>query len=99
VILNKGVQWTDRAAGSVGFVWAAEVGNDNAVELETVVVLRLLDAAGAVLHEARQPITVPAGDAFSFTTEGEVPEAQAGRADRWTFEIEQPTGSRRDRRP
>jgi len=99
VILNKGVQWTVRATGSVGFVWAAEVGNDNAVELETVVVLRLLDAAGAVLHEARQPITVPAGDVFSFTTEGEVPEAQAGRADRWAFEIEQPTGSRRDRRP
>jgi hypothetical protein len=90
VLLNKGVQWTDRAGGSVGFVWAAEVGNDNAVELESVVVLRLLDASGAILYEARQPVTVPAGDVFAFTTEGEVPEAQAERADRWTFDVQQP---------
>jgi hypothetical protein len=89
VLVNKGVQWTDRSASAVGFVWAAEVRNDNDVDVDTTVVLRLFDAQGAVLHEARQRLTATGAQLSSFTANGEVPEADALRADRWEFDLEE----------
>jgi len=87
-LLNQGVQWTQRTPTAVGYVWAVEVGNDNSVALDATVVLKLYDAAGATLHEAREAVTVPPTDVFAFTANGEVPEAQALQADHWDFDIE-----------
>lgn len=89
-LLNKGVQWTERSASGVGYVWAAEVGNSNDVAVDTTVVLRLFDAQGEVLHEARQAVSVTAESVAEFTSEGEVPEAAALRADHWEFEVVAP---------
>lgn len=91
-LVNKGVQWTERSATTVGYVWGAEVSNPNGVAVDASVVLRLLATDRSVLHEVTRQVSVPAAQTASFTAEGEVPEAEAVRADTWTFALENLSG-------
>ena len=87
VILNKGVRWTSRSAGTVGFAWSAEVQNPNSTNVNSSVFVRLHDASGNVIHEAAHDVSVPARGTFSFTDNGQVPEAQAVLAAHWSFDV------------
>jgi len=86
--VNKGVQWTERTGGIVGFVWAAEVDNPNSVGIDATVTLCLRDASGAVIHEAQEQVLVPPGEVAAFTTTGQMEESVALQAAIWTFDVE-----------
>ena len=85
-ILQQGVQWTDRRADAVGYLWGAEVQNNNEVPIIATVVLRLHDAADEVIHEDDYELVLAPGDSKEFDEEGEIPESVATRASHWTFD-------------
>ena len=86
VLLDKGAQWITVSRGSVSYEWHAEIENPNPAEMPVVVVVRLHNAADAVIHEARYQVRVRAAATEIFAQYGSVAESVAAQASSWSFE-------------
>jgi len=89
-IVNKGVQWTARQGGNVGYAWAVEVRNPNEQLLPCTVILQLRSADGVIVHETTRLLSLEGGASAEFTEEGSVIESIARTGDHWTFELDWP---------
>lgn len=87
VVDDSKVEWTERKAGAVGFVWSTSLSNANAQPVRAVVTVALRDAEDEIIHRAERVIALEAGERGEFTDTGSVEEDVAVRGRRWTFDV------------